>query len=258
MATGWISENSHPNNWSRTNVNKPIPTTNAIVKIVAETHSSRVGQVTRRNSAITPRTKSCPTTRWAAFDFCSFTKGCLPKIWQGGQDSNLQPAVLETAALPIAPPPYLFVFGFVDAGLVYLSTRRSSSPSQKRKSPSRWITSFRGGTGDSDTSGNTCCAPASPRSSACSSAYCSSGACTRCTPLRSLRAFLSSPLAYHKHEENGPEVRSNSHSSIPPRAPQDCLARLPRTLASPNKKGDTWGPFPCMCARPESNWQPWA
>jgi hypothetical protein len=25
---------------------------------------------------------------------------------QGGQDSNLQPAVLETAALPIEPPPY--------------------------------------------------------------------------------------------------------------------------------------------------------
>ncbi|MEN9992837.1 MAG: hypothetical protein RLY83_407, partial [Actinomycetota bacterium] len=24
---------------------------------------------------------------------------------QGGQDSNLQPAVLETAALPIEPPP---------------------------------------------------------------------------------------------------------------------------------------------------------
>src|SRR5690606_13525800 len=26
---------------------------------------------------------------------------------QGGQDSNLQPAVLETAALPIEPPPYV-------------------------------------------------------------------------------------------------------------------------------------------------------
>jgi len=26
-------------------------------------------------------------------------------VWQGGQDSNLQPAVLETAALPIEPPP---------------------------------------------------------------------------------------------------------------------------------------------------------
>jgi hypothetical protein len=25
---------------------------------------------------------------------------------QGGQDLNLQPAVLETAALPIEPPPY--------------------------------------------------------------------------------------------------------------------------------------------------------
>jgi hypothetical protein len=25
---------------------------------------------------------------------------------QGGQDSNLQPAVLETAALPIEPPPF--------------------------------------------------------------------------------------------------------------------------------------------------------
>src|SRR6478752_9430725 len=30
-------------------------------------------------------------------------------VWdlQGGQDSNLQPAVLETAALPIEPPPYV-------------------------------------------------------------------------------------------------------------------------------------------------------
>jgi hypothetical protein len=26
---------------------------------------------------------------------------------QGGQDLNLQPAVLETAALPIEPPPYV-------------------------------------------------------------------------------------------------------------------------------------------------------
>ena len=26
---------------------------------------------------------------------------------QGGQDSNLQPAVLETAALPIEPPPFV-------------------------------------------------------------------------------------------------------------------------------------------------------
>jgi hypothetical protein len=32
----------------------------------------------------------------------------LPRVrrLQGGQDSNLQPAVLETAALPIEPPPF--------------------------------------------------------------------------------------------------------------------------------------------------------
>jgi hypothetical protein len=29
-----------------------------------------------------------------------------PDELQGGQDLNLQPAVLETAALPIEPPPY--------------------------------------------------------------------------------------------------------------------------------------------------------
>jgi hypothetical protein len=28
------------------------------------------------------------------------------KIWQGGQDSNLQPTVLETATLPIELPPF--------------------------------------------------------------------------------------------------------------------------------------------------------
>jgi hypothetical protein len=31
---------------------------------------------------------------------------CFSKALQGGQDLNLQPAVLETAALPIEPPPY--------------------------------------------------------------------------------------------------------------------------------------------------------
>ena len=30
----------------------------------------------------------------------------LRQFEQGGQDSNLQPAVLETAALPIEPPPF--------------------------------------------------------------------------------------------------------------------------------------------------------
>jgi hypothetical protein len=80
-----------------------MPTTKAIVSTVADIHSSRVGQVTRRSSAITPRMKSPPAIAWAFF--CSFTKGSLLS-WQGGQDSNLQPAVLETAALPITPPPF--------------------------------------------------------------------------------------------------------------------------------------------------------
>jgi hypothetical protein len=35
------------------------------------------------------------------------TKRSLLKTLQGGQDLNLQPAVLETAALPIEPPPYV-------------------------------------------------------------------------------------------------------------------------------------------------------
>jgi hypothetical protein len=34
-------------------------------------------------------------------------KHCPKKSLQGGQDLNLQPAVLETAALPIEPPPYV-------------------------------------------------------------------------------------------------------------------------------------------------------
>src|SRR3954468_3283644 len=36
--------------------------------------------------------------RWSPYTACTGDS-------QGGQDSNLQPAVLETAALPIEPPP---------------------------------------------------------------------------------------------------------------------------------------------------------
>src|SRR5580704_2231374 len=105
---------SEPNSWSRTKVYKPMLTTSATVRIVAEIHSSRVGQVTRRSSAITLRIKSPPARDWAAFFCCSFTKGSLPKTctlslskgWQGGQDSNLQQLVLETRTLPIELPPY--------------------------------------------------------------------------------------------------------------------------------------------------------
>src|SRR5271165_4177224 len=47
-----------------------------------------------------PRRRS-PSTRWPVH-LPSF----LRKNWQGGQDSNLQPTVLETATLPIELPPY--------------------------------------------------------------------------------------------------------------------------------------------------------
>ncbi|CQD11249.1 hypothetical protein U2A4042410009 [Corynebacterium striatum] len=41
----------------------------------------------------------------------SLTAGSsLEKFWQGRQDSNLQPTVLETVALPVAPRPYAFVY----------------------------------------------------------------------------------------------------------------------------------------------------
>ncbi len=39
-----------------------------------------------------------------------FLEVCLPVsrgLWQGGQDSNLQPTVLETATLPIELPPFV-------------------------------------------------------------------------------------------------------------------------------------------------------
>src|ERR1700676_49799 len=87
-----------------------------MVSAVAAIHSSRVGHVTRRISVTTPRTKSC--VRCALAARCAGVTGRAPgrlgldfimpftaEAWQGGQDSNLQPAVLETAALPIAPPP---------------------------------------------------------------------------------------------------------------------------------------------------------
>jgi hypothetical protein len=35
-----------------------------------------------------------------------FSEKFSKEALQGGQDSNLQPAVLETAALPIEPPPF--------------------------------------------------------------------------------------------------------------------------------------------------------
>src|SRR5579863_10750031 len=83
-------------------------TTSPTVSTVAATHSSRVGQVTRRSSVMIPRASTLtPAVRVTGPFFCSFTKPHLPrKFWQGGQDSNLQPAILETAALPIAPPPF--------------------------------------------------------------------------------------------------------------------------------------------------------
>src|ERR1700684_2253830 len=103
-----------------------------MVSRVAAIHSSREGHVTRRISATTPRTKSC--VRCALAARCAGVAGrfagvltwgrlppgrdapgrlgldfilpCTAKAWQGGQDSNLQPTVLETATLPIELPPY--------------------------------------------------------------------------------------------------------------------------------------------------------
>ena len=41
-------------------------------------------------------------------------------IWQGHQDSNPEPMVLETTTLPIEPYPYINVFSFKMAGVVGL------------------------------------------------------------------------------------------------------------------------------------------
>jgi hypothetical protein len=86
--------------------NMPMPTTSATVSTVAEIHSSRVGHVTRRSSAMTLRIKSVPAIDWAVLFCCSFTNGFTFENWQGGQDSNLQQLVLETRTLPIELPPY--------------------------------------------------------------------------------------------------------------------------------------------------------
>lgn len=52
-----------------------------------------------------------------------WTSRDAPAGLQGGQDSNLQPAVLETAALPIEPPP----FG-VDTKLDPVREERDTTP----------------------------------------------------------------------------------------------------------------------------------
>ncbi len=109
----------YPNVWSSAQVKSPIPITSASVKIVAEIHSSRVGHVTRRNSAMTPRKKSAPPSadarrfavarlRPIALFFCSlmYSPSLSRVFWQGGQDSNPQPLALEANALPIELPPY--------------------------------------------------------------------------------------------------------------------------------------------------------
>ena len=55
--------------------------------------------------------------RWAVFFCCSFTKGSLPKNWQGGQDSNLQQLVLETGLYQLSYRPIRGLSGYSSVGL---------------------------------------------------------------------------------------------------------------------------------------------
>src|SRR5580658_6992452 len=110
-------------------------TTSPTVTIVAETHSSRLGQVTRFNSDAIARICCWRASSRASVALSFFGASLLSalsdtlspgiivrftsslvrrlyvgrarstKFWQGGQDSNLQPTVLETATLPIELPP---------------------------------------------------------------------------------------------------------------------------------------------------------
>ena len=204
-----------------------MPTTSAIVSIVAEIHSSRVGQVTRRSSAMTPRTKSPPAIDWAVLFCCSFTKGSLPcchpervEGWQGGQDSNLQQLVLETRTLPIELPPYL-------VSRCGLCERQKRQYLLELQPVGRLLTYF--------------------------FACCSCGACIPCRPEPPSRASLSLPsVVYHNMNKTDRRSVPKLHASIPPSRHATASAR----------REEAGGPFLAdrlgSCARPESNWQPWA
>lgn len=91
----------------------------------------------------------------------------LWKLWQGGQDSNLQPTVLETATLPIELPPYGLIW-FRDAGD---GSGRTGSISLTQAVPSFSVYFF---------------------------ACCNCGVCTPCTPSQPLRDSLFLPCAHTK------------------------------------------------------------
>ena len=89
--------------------------------------------------------------------------------WQARRDSNPQPPVLETGALPIEL-------------LAYISLRSGSCSAVAIHRSSLPTTSFPCAPCASGRSGRTCSTPAARSSSSCSSSCCSCGACTRCTP----------------------------------------------------------------------------
>src|SRR5918992_6272000 len=84
--------------------------------------------------------------------------GCVgARRWQGRQDSNLQPLVLETSALPIELHP---------------SGRQNATWSP-------------GAADAAGSAGRTCSAPGAPGRFSCSSVCCTCAPCKRCTPGRS-------------------------------------------------------------------------
>jgi hypothetical protein len=120
--------------------------------------------------------------------------------WQGRQDSNLQPLVLETSALPIELHPSAALLDFVS----------TSSP---------------GAACAAGNEGRTCSARAGPGRFSCSSACCTCAPCRSCTPARSRVDSRPSPHClqtsrppFGGHAELGPGHRGKRRNSMARRA----------------------------------------
>src|SRR5271155_3359741 len=239
-------------------------TTRPIVRMVAETHSWRLGQVTRRISE-TRSLKNRSAARWRTARSAGGGAGrrggvpgrtvvpppppvglfirlvllsrddrCSRLVrWQGGQDSNLQPTVLETATLPIELPP---------------SAMHTAHGHGIRLS--RELTLFHGGGGDSGRNGNTWKARGGPYCAACSSGCCNYDACTLGKPSRPSPDSLFSPsrilVSRARHKKYGHAARSDADYSIgrvarqqggDPRCPWRATLPIPAPLAS---RRTTW------------------